>query len=425
MTQTRNRRAGVEDRWADLKKPRQDRDKDSNPMFDADGQPVMTLKPVNYGKGSRWRARYVDKNSKEHAKGFGKKSDAQAWLDKQVSDQVTGTWTDPALSGVTFGAMAERWFATKATRAPKTVAGYRSLLDTVVLPRWKDTPLRDVSFEDLQVWITELSVSGSVRFEGKGLSASRVRQTHQLVGAVLRFAVKANHLPASPAADIDLPSLPEGEQRYLTHEQLHRVAVASGRLRTLVLVLGYCGLRFGEAAALKVADVDLEAARIRVRRSVTYVRKTGIVEGPTKGKQSRTVPVPEFLISLLKTEVNGKAKTALVFPSARGGGWLTLGQARYTFQKATGAVEGCAGVRLHDLRHSCASLAIKSGANIKVVQKLLGHKSAVLTLDRYGHLFPDDLDALATAFDTAAKTTADALRMSTSLKPVRPPRKGA
>ena len=58
-------------------------------------------------------------------------------------------------------------------------------------------------------------------------------------------------------------------------------------------------------------------------------------------------------------------------------------------------------MRLHDLRHTCASLAISSGANIKVVQKLLGHNSAVLTLDRYGHLFPDDLDAVAAAFNTA------------------------
>ncbi|WP_307807561.1 tyrosine-type recombinase/integrase [Mycobacteroides abscessus] len=92
-----------------------------------------------------------------------------------------------------------------------------------------------------------------------------------------------------------------------------------------------------------------------------------------------------------------------MFPSARGGGWLTLGQGRYAFQRATAAIDGCQGVRLHDLRHTCASLAIKSGANIKVVQKLLGHKSAVLTLDRYGHLFPDDLDAVADAFDTASQ----------------------
>lgn len=99
-----------------------------------------------------------------------------------------------------------------------------------------------------------------------------------------------------------------------------------------------------------------------------------------------------------------------------GGGYLTLGQARYAFQKATAAVDGCEGVRLHDLRHTCASLAISAGANIKVVQKLLGHKSAVLTLDRYGHLFPDDLDAVAAAFDSAA----DALRTDEPPNTIRP-----
>jgi integrase len=78
------------------------------------------------------------------------------------------------------------------------------------------------------------------------------------------------------------------------------------------------------------------------------------------------------------------------------------------------AVGGIDGVRLHDLRHTCASLAISAGANVKVVQRLLGHKTAVLTLDRYSHLFPDDLDAVATAFDSAA----DALRRVTTLKVV-------
>ncbi len=400
----RNRRAAVEDRW--------------NRTIRDDQGHTQTVPSANHGKGSRWRARYVDDNGREHAKGFGRKVDAQQWLNQQVSDQVTGTWTDPALAAVTFGVMAKRWISTKASRAPKTVAGYECLLDTVVLPRWKDVPLREVSFDELQIWITALSVDGSVRFQGKGLSASRVRQAHQLVGAVLRFAVKARHLPVNPADGIDLPKLPESEQRYLTHEQLHRLAVASGRFRTFVLVLGYCGLRFGEATALRVANLDLKARRIRVSRAVTYVRKAGIVEGETKNHTSRTVPVPMFLARLLETEIAEKDGSALVFPSARNGGYLTLAQARYNFQKATVAVDGCGGVRLHDLRHTCASLAISAGANVKVVQKLLGHKSAVLTLDRYGHLFPDDLDAVADAFDDAAQATADALRTVTPLKPL-------
>ena len=86
--------------------------------------------------------------------------------------------------------------------------------------------------------------------------------------------------------------------------------------------------------------------------------------------------------------MDGRDGKALVFSSARGGGYLTLGQARYAFQKAVAVVDGCDGVRLHDLRHACASLAISAGANVKVVQRLLGHKTAVLTLDRYGICSP-------------------------------------
>ena len=114
----------------------------------------------------------------------------------------------PKLSGQTFGALAERWFATKAARAPKTVAGYRSLLEVLVLPRWGDVPLRDVTFEDLQQWVSGLSVDGSIRFDGKGLSASRVVQAHQVVSQVFKYAVKAKHLPANPAEGLSCRASP-------------------------------------------------------------------------------------------------------------------------------------------------------------------------------------------------------------------------
>ena len=399
----RNRRAGVEDRW-------------TKTIRDADGN-TQTVPSAAHGKGSRWRARYVDDQGREHAQGFGRKVDAQNWLNRQVSDQVTGTWTDPALSGVTFGVIAKRWLSTKATRAPKTVAGYRSLLDTVVLPRWKDVPLRDVRFDDLQVWITSLSVDGSARFEGKGLGASRVRQTHQLVGAVLKFAVKAKHLAANPADGVELPRLPETEQRYLTHEQLHRLAIAAGPFRTFVFTLGYCGLRFGESAALRVGDVNLTERRIRVRRSVTHVAGRGLVEGPTKNHGARTVPVPVFLAKLLATEIADRDSAELVFPSRRGG-HVTLGEVRWVFDPAASAI-GQPGLTPHDLRHTCATLSIAAGCNVKVLQRLLGHKTATMTLDRYGHLFPDDLGRIADAFDSAAKTAADGLRTVPALKSAR------
>ncbi|KXP00452.1 integrase [Tsukamurella tyrosinosolvens] len=252
----------------------------------------------------------------------------------------------------------------------------------------------------MQVWISGLSADGSTRFAGRGLSASRVIQTHQVVGSVLRFSVKARYIATNPAEDVELPGKVEVEQRYLSHEQAHRLAVACGEYRTFVLVLTYCGLRFGEAIALTVGRVDLDARRITVAKSVTYVTGQGQVEGAPKNSSTRRVPVPKFLVPLLRTELDGREDDELVFPG-REGGWLTEGQVRWVFDKAATTV-GEKGLTPHQLRHTCASLAIRGGANVKVLQTLLGHKTATLTLDRYGHLFPDDLDRVSDSFDAAA-----------------------
>jgi integrase len=420
----RNRRAGVEDRWT-----KTIRDERGN---------TQTVPSTRAGSGLRWLGRYVDERGREHTKAFGRKIDAQRWLDQETSDHVTGTWTDPKLSAVTFGALAERWITTKVTRAPKTVAGYQSVLDTLILPRWADVALRDMSFDDVQEWVSGLSVNGSVRFPGKGLGAGRVIQAYQVVRQVLRFAVRAKHLPANPADAIELPRKPEATQRYLTHEQLHRLAVASGRFRTLVLVLGYCGLRFGEATALRVADVNCRTRRIHVRRSVTYVTGKGLIEGDTKNHTTRAVPVPKFLVPLLGTELAGKDSGELVFSSRRCG-YLTESELRWVFDTAVQTVRTAAAAQRqeetdetgeavspefpvitpHELRHTCASLAISAGANVKVLQTLLGHKTATLTLDRYGHLLPDDLGRIADAFDAAAENAADWLRTGPGLRAVQ------
>ena len=136
-------------------------------------------------------------------------------------------------------AMAERWLSTKATRSAKTGAGYRSLLDNVVLPRWKDVPLRDVRFDDLQVWITSLSVDGSVRFEGKGLSASRVRRhTSSSARYSSSLSRPSTCLPVRlmPSRCLGCLRPNSGTSRISNYIGL---PWASGRLRTLIMVLGY------------------------------------------------------------------------------------------------------------------------------------------------------------------------------------------
>lgn len=351
-------------------------------------------------QGLRYRAVYVDKLGKSHTKAFRTKADAQRYLDHNTAAVVAGTWIDPARSGTTFGQAAEQWFAMKQHRKPKTVVGYRSILDHHVLPRWSEVPLRDIDYPDVQAWVSSLSLpGGSVRDPGKGLSASRVKQTHQLMGAVFKYAVQSKMMPASPSAGVELPRVVEKEQTYLSHDQVRQLADGTDRFRVAVFVLAFCGLRFGEMAALRVGSVDLAARRIRVRSSVTAVAGQGLVEGSPKNHASRGVPIPAFLVELLRDHLVGiDDPDALVFPGKRGA-WLPLGEFRWAFDQSAGD----AGLDLtpHDLRHTAASLAISAGANVKVLQTMLGHKTATMTLDRYGHLFPDDLDQVASALDAA------------------------
>ncbi|MFF0455265.1 tyrosine-type recombinase/integrase [Nocardia africana] len=396
----RNQRSGVEDRWYKTVVA-------IDPVTGAKTR--ERVKSQKFGSGKRWRARYVDPNGVERAQSFATKIEAQKFLDGDVTTKVvTGTWVDPDRSGVLLGVVAEKWYATKKLRKPKTVAGYRSLLDTIVLPRWGETPLREIEFEDIQEWIVSLSESGGVRFEGRGLSASRVIQSYQVLNQVLKFAIKAKRLATNPAEEVELPSMLAGERRYLTHLEVMRLAMAAGRFRPLVFTLAYTGIRFGEATALRTADIDLVTRRIRVSRSATFVRGQGTVETDTKNHTTRLVPVPDILVKEFGNLLAGRASDALVFPSHKGG-YLESTEFRWVFNQAVKATE-LKGVVPHGLRHTAASLAISAGANIKVVQRMLGHKTAMLTLDLYGHLFPDDLDTVAAGMDAGAKAAADQLR---------------
>ncbi|WP_083870512.1 tyrosine-type recombinase/integrase [Nocardia aobensis] len=400
MAVRRNARSGVEDRWY----------KTVTKVDPVTGAKTRErVKSQRYGSGKRWRARYVDPNGVERAQSFATKVEAQKYLDGDVTTKVvTGTWVDPDRSGVLFGVVAEKWYATKKFRKPKTVAGYRSLLDTIVLPRWREVPLRDIEFEDIQEWVVLLSQSGGVRFEGRGLSASRVIQSYQVFNQVLKFAIKSKRLATNPAVEVELPSMLSGERRYLTHLEVLQLAMAAGRFRPLVFTLAYTGIRFGEATALRTADIDLSDRRIRVSRSATFVRGQGTVETDTKNHTTRVVPVPDILAKEFGNLLEGRESDALVFPS-RKGGYLESAEFRWVFDQAIDAT-GLKGVVPHGLRHTAASLAISAGANIKVVQRMLGHKTAMLTLDLYGHLFPDDLDTVAKGMDAGANAAADQLR---------------
>ena len=178
--------------------------------------------------------------------------------------------------------------------------------------------------------------------------------------------------------------------RYLNEAQLETIAKACGPYETLVMVLGYTGLRWGVAAALRVGRVDVLRGRLTIAENMVEVGGRTVF-GTPKMHERRSVPVLPSLRRDLARACEGKGRDDFVFPGARGGVLRDNVFRRRYFNAAVEAAE-VGPFTPHDLRDTAASFAISSGAHVKVVQRMLGHKSATLTLDRYAALFPDDLD---------------------------------
>jgi integrase len=375
----------------------------------------------------RWRARYRDAHGKEHARHFNRKIDAQNWLDSVTTAVQTGVYVDPNKGKITIGDWAARWLDGQAHLKASTYERYAGIMREHVLPQWSAARLVDVSHADVQAWVTRLVAARS---------PATVRKVHRVFSLMLKTAVKDGRLARNPAADVNLPRVVAAQRRYLTHEQVHALADAFAKPadvskhrrlderennanRLIVLFLSYTGVRFGELAALRVGRLDLLRRRAIIAESVTVVQRRGQVWGTPKSHEQREVPIPRFLIDDLAEHVRGKSRDDFVFAGVRSGTAMRAAVFRRAgFDKAAEAI-GVPGLHPHELRHTAASLAIASGANVKVVQQMLGHKSATVTLDQYSHLFGDDLDTVADRLDAHARTArgllADYLRTNGEL----------
>lgn len=371
------------------------------------------------GKGSRWRGWYVDAEGRERRKNFATKPAAQRWSTDQGNAIFKGTWIAPERGQETVEFVADKWLATKAHRQPTTVAEYRSVLENYILPKYRDVAIKDIGHEELQDWVNYLAERGCVgnvgRPSGGPLGAARIRKIIVALGGILRYAIATDRITKDPTQGLSLPDIDEGERAYLSHQQLQDLAKKCEEYRVMTLVLGYCGLRISEAIALRRKNVTDATApgnggypMIHVRRKVVWVKGKGLVEGPPKNRKERHVPIPAIVWEELQP-ILPSDPDALVFPSrvpARNGGWMTRSEYYGACKKAAEAL-GLKGITAHGLRHTTASLAISGGANVKALQNLLGHKTATITLDRYAHLFSDDLTRVATALDAAARAAQD------------------
>lgn len=361
---------------------------------------MATIEKYETSSGAtRYRVRYrTPDRSQTTKRGFTTKRDAEAWANQLEVDKRRGAYVAPAAGRVKLGEYAREWLDSKHNLKPSTRARYRVVLDTFIAAH-AGVALGDITRQLVREWVAELSASHAPASVHKSVGVLR---------QVLAMAVRDNRLVLNPVDGVELPAVGTVEQRFLTLEQLHALAAAAGDHRALVYVLGTCGLRFGEAAELRWRDVLLDEKKVSVRRSVTLVDNRFVV-GTPKGGRGRTVSLPAFVADMLRAG----GSDALVFPDTSGGHMRGTNVRRRWWAQAVAAAElfprtekNSAGdlvtvheFKLHELRHTAASLAIRAGANIKSLQNMLGHESAALTLDRYGHLYGSDVEAVGVAMN--------------------------
>ncbi|MDO8122559.1 site-specific integrase [Isoptericola sp. b490] len=334
----------------------------------------------------KWRARFRDAAGKEHARHFARKADADQWLAAQTTAVVRGDWVDPALSRVTVAEWSKVWLATKAQLRPKTIEKYESSLRIWVLPRWGDVPLNKITHADLVKWVAEIQ---------EGRSPQHTRHTLLVMSQMLRLAVRDGRLTRNVADGVPKPRAARPVQRFLSHKEVAALArEMPAPYDILVVLLAFTGLRFGEAAALHVGDVDLDRARLTVNWSVTELRGGVLYRDAPKTYRRRTVPIPAFLATRLAELVAGRPDDASVFSGSKGGPLRNSNFRHYFFDPAVRRA-GLEPLTPHNLRDTAASLAVASGASVKVVQRMLGHASAAMTLDVYSGLFDAELDDVA------------------------------
>jgi integrase len=231
---------------------------------------------------------------------------------------------------------------------------------------------------------------------------------------MMKLAVEAGYLLANPATGVKVARQPDREMLFLSAGEVERLVTTIRRpYGTLVYLLAYGGLRWGEAAAIRRKRCDLLRSRIEVAESLSEVRGT-LHFGPTKTYRRRMVNIPGFLRDLIAEHLArdvDKGPDALVFTSPEGRPLRNSNFRRQVWYQAVADAGLSDGLRVHDLRHTCSSLLIAQGAHPKAIQNHLGHSSITVTMDRYGHLFPSDMEALAVALDDVrSRAVADQMR---------------
>lgn len=354
----------------------------------------------------KWQATVRGPGGKRYTKTDRLKSVMQRWAVEKEDELNKGAWNDPALDKILFAEWRQRWWAARVVDE-ETRRANASRMRVHIAPHWDPWPLRAIKRMDVQEWVARM------REAGKGSAV--IVSAYILLAQIMDDAVTEGLLPVSPCRDIDLPQVPKKPPRWLTRTQvdfLVRELPEGHAVMTELMVTS--GLRWGEAAGLRVGDVDIKRARLWV---IGKANRFGEWKEYPKTSASRDeVPIAPNVVRMLRPLVLRPAEERL-FLSVRGKP-LHMENWRRTWQRAlekanaaiaehntTTAAEDNQVKPIdtemdpHDCRHTAASWLAQEGVPLYDIKGLLRHES-VKTTEKYAHLHPGAHSAIEAAWGT-------------------------
>jgi integrase len=329
----------------------------------------------------RYQASYVGPDLMRHKAPttFAAKLDAEGWLSQERRRIELDTWTPPAqraaeskAKAVTIAEYAKNWIDHRNVK-PRTRSAYRDLLRLHLEPSLGKVAVKNLTPEAVRSWHAGLGDD----------HPRRNSHAYGLLHAVLATAVTDQLIPANPCTiprAMNPPS--KREPKILSVPEIAALADAMrpDRLKALILLSAWCGVRWGEVSELRRRDIDANCEVLYVARAVT--RRDGVyrVDTPKSGK-GRAVVIPRHIRSAIAEHLErhvDEGPDSLLFPAARGGHMNDRVFSREYFTKALKSI-GQEGVRVHDLRHFAGTQTARVGNLVETMGRL-GHSTVKASL---------------------------------------------
>jgi integrase len=349
---------------------------------------MASVHRVRSKEGFRYRTRWRDPDGTLKSRSFAHKTDANRFAAKVEHEMNVGDYIDPHAGRVTIREYGEKWRKAQLQHAASTAADVAMALRVHLYPALGKVPIGSIRPSDVQAWVVGLT---------EKLAPSTVTKTYSFLSSMLKSAVRDGLISRTPCIDINLPRIEKKRVVPLTVGQVAAlIDSAPAQYRALLHFCAGTGTRAREAFGVTVDRIDF------LRRQVTIDRQLATRDGsiswkvPKTPSSVRTIPLDDGVTEAVAAHLAtiGSPAKGLVFSTPKGKA-LDLHRAYGHagspgwFRKAARVAGLSEDITLHDLRHFYASLLIRNGASVKLVQARLGHKSAQETLDTYGHLWPD------------------------------------